>query len=78
MDGASEGQEIMIALHGIVAGSGMTGGEDNTVSVVLDPRKFVWWKNEVRAFSMSEQGVEEIAVTRGKDGALVLSPYDSP
>jgi hypothetical protein len=73
LEGASVGDEVMVALNGIIAGSGMAADEENTVSILLDPRKFIPWKNEVRAFSLTHEGVSEISVVCGKKGAR-LSP----
>lgn len=82
--GANYGAEIMVALNGTVAGSGMTSDEDGYFSIMLDPRLFRSGENEIRAFSVDTSEILEISVDPGleewnirRNGANIVSVTDN-
>lgn len=62
LEGSSLGTEIMVALNGTFAGSGMTYDESGSVSIMLDPRRFRSGENDIRAYVIDASEILEINV----------------
>ena len=68
LNGARLGTEIMVALNGTVAGSGMTYDESGSVAIMLDPRRFRNGKNDIRAYLIGVHDILEIDIALDIEG----------
>jgi hypothetical protein len=61
LSGAAPDTDLLIALNGVIAGSGRTFGEDAQFSIMLDPRQFRPGHNQLEAFLLRQDTLERIS-----------------
>ena len=64
--GAARGTEIVIALNGIFAGSGLTYDDQGSISVLLDPRHFRDGFNELVAYKLLAGELSKLEISSGE------------
>ena len=66
VEGAVRGTEIVIALNGTYAGSGMTYDDQGSISILLDPRHFRGGINDLAAYKLLAGELSKIEISSGE------------